>query len=398
MCTPALAIAGISAVATVGGAVMSASNAASVAKAQQNAAQQTALAQNAGFMQRMAAQSDQQQRDYASQTAAIQARGEAESQMEAQQRQQFANREQQIQSANDQTSQIQAQAQKAAADAMAQAGPAEMAAAKARQQQQIQQLAAGGVNDIQSGTTQTPSGPVAAPTTTDSQTASAIATRLAQAASATRQYAAQRGAVASEAAPLALAGNTAQALETASTPLVSRERQIVSGLPTYLQPTTVGYQNAKNYYQNLLDVISARTQGRLNVSKAIAEGAITNADLVQADRSTFAQNQAAEAAWKAASDPLPGILSGVGQAGLYGAGYLGAGTGLSNLLGFGGGPEAATASLAAGGPPLAPDISGSNLTALQGLNPGNAALTAAGNVDNSLLTSIRNWAQKPFFS
>ena len=126
-----------------------------------------------------------------------------------------------------------------------------------------------------------------------------------------------------------------QGLNTASLPLADRERQIQTSLPVQLGPSGVAYQTAGNYYTSLLDVIQARTQGRLNVSQAIGAGDITTADLQQADIGNAASNQAAEAAWKAASDPLPGILSAVGQVGSYGSGYLGAGSslGLNNSPG-----------------------------------------------------------------
>ena len=174
---------------------------------------------------------------------------------------------------------------------------------------------------------------VAAPTS--NETASAIATRLAQAAAQTRDYAGKRATVASYGAPLAQIANVTQGLNTTSLPLADRERQLQAALPVQLGPSTVGYQTAGNYYKSLLDVIQARTQGRLNVSGAIGAGDITTADLQQADIGNAASNQAAEAAWKAASDPLPGILSAVGQVGSYGSGYLGAGSslGLNNSPG-----------------------------------------------------------------
>jgi hypothetical protein len=362
MCTPALAIAAVSAVATVGGAVMSASNQASVANAQMQAAQQTQEAQNQGFMQRMQAQSDQNQRDYATQQAAIQANAAGETQMEQQQQQAWANREQQIQAANNQTQAIGAAAQKAAADTQAQVTPEKLAQAQAAQKQQIEALAQPGINNISTGTTQTPSGPVAQSPSTNNETASAIATRLAQAATATRDYVANRAQVASYGAPIATMANATQNLNAETAPLAFNQATAEQIQPL-LQPSTVQYGAAGNYYQNLLKAISARTQGRINVSQAIASGNITNADLVQADQTTQAQNQAAYAAWKAASDPVPGILSAVGQAGLYGAGYLGAGSSLGDIF------------------------SGSK---------GNAAITAAQTVAPSLLTSIRNWANTPF--
>lgn len=341
MCTPLLAIAAVSAVATIGGSIMSASNQASVAAAQRTAANETQQAQNAGFMQRLQAQSDQQQRDYATQQSEIQARTDAQSQLETSQNQATADREAQIASSNEQAKTIGSQAQQAVADAASKINPAQ---AQVAQQQQIMQLAtagapgggaAAGPNAPNAAAPANAAGNPAGVTSSNNDTASAIATRLAQAAAATRDYAGKRATVASYGAPLAQIANVTQGLNTTSLPLADRERQIQAALPVQLGPSTVGYQTAGNYYKSLLDVIQARTQGRLNVSQAIGAGDITTADLQQADIGNAASNQAAEAAWKAASDPLPGILSAVGQVGSYGAGYLGAGSslGLNNSPG-----------------------------------------------------------------
>jgi hypothetical protein len=336
MCTPLLAIAAVSAAATVGGAIMSSQSQASVANAQMSAARQTQIAQNTGFMQRLQAQSDQQQRDYATQQSAIQARADAQNQLETSQNQATADREAQIASSNEQAKTIGSQAQQAITNATSQVNPAQ---AQAAQQQQIMQLATAGGGAATGPTAAAPAdasgNPAGVAAPTSNETASAIATRLAQAAAQTRDYAGKRATVASYGAPLAQIANVTQGLNTTSLPLADRERQIQASLPAQLGPSTVGYQTAGNYYKSLLDVIQARTQGRLNVSQAIGAGDITTADLQQADIGNAAQNQAAVAAWKAASDPLPGILSGVGQAGMYGAGYLGAGSslGLNNSPG-----------------------------------------------------------------
>jgi hypothetical protein len=373
MCTPALLIAGVSAAATVGGAIMSSSAQANVANAQMNAARQTQIAQNTGFMQRLSAQADQNQRDYATQQSAIQARGQAQQDLETSQNAAVAERERQIASSNQQSQQVGSQAQQAVADAAKQV---DLQNAQKAQQAQIQQLAASQPRGGAPGTGPNAAPPdasgnpaaVAAPTS--NETASAIATRLAQAAAATRDYAGARATLASYAAPIAQLAQTTTNLNTASLPLADRERQLQTALPIQLEPSTTAYGTARNYYKNLLDVIQTRTQGRLNVSSAIGQGDINNADLQQADISNAAQNQAARAAWQAASNPLPGILSGIGQVVSYGAGYLGAGQGLSNLF--------------------------TPATEFQYDAAGNV-IGASGGGDN-LLTSIRNWAQKPFIS
>jgi hypothetical protein len=326
MCTPALAIAGVSAIASVGGTIMSANAQKSVAEAQMNAAAQAQQAQEQGFFTRMQAQSDQNARDFATQQSAMQSQQAGFQAMEDQQSQARAQREAQIAATNQQTQDVGAKAQALIAQTEGQVTPGSLQAAQTQQQQQIENLASPGANNIASGTAQTPSGPTAAPVQTNNETASAIATRMAQAAAATRQYAGRQAQVASETtavpAALQIAGTN---LGTAAEPLASQQKQIEAGQPAYLAPSTVAYNQASNYYQNLLNAINQRTQGRLNVSQTIATGDITGADLQQADTATAAQNQAALAAWQAASNPIPGILSGVGSLGLYAAGRVGAG-------------------------------------------------------------------------
>jgi hypothetical protein len=326
MCTPAIAIAGISAVATVAGGIMQANAQKSVAQAQMNAAMETQRAQEQGFFTRMTAQQDQNQRDAAIQQSAIDAQNQAQQQLADQQNQARAQREAQIQQANDQTQAIGSKAQQLVQQTESQVSPENLAAAQTRQAQQIQELASPGTASIASGTATTNAGPVAAPVaSTDNQTQSAIATRLAQAAAATRTDTANKAQLASYQAPLTAMQTAGTDLATAAGPLAFAQKRVESGLPAYLAPSTVSYGNASNYYQNLLKAIEARTQGRKNVSETIANGQITNADLQQADTATAAQNAAAIKAWQVASDPTPGIVGSLGQIGLYSAGRFGAG-------------------------------------------------------------------------
>lgn len=352
MCTPLLAVAAVSAVATVGGAIMSASNQSKLAQAQYTAAQNTQTAQNLGFMQRLQSQADQQQRDYDTQQATIQSRADAQQQLETSQNQATADRESQIAQSNQRAQQVGSEAQQALADATSRVNPAQ---AQAAQQQQIMQLATAGGGAATGPNAAAPAdaagNPAGVAAPTSNETASAIATRLAQAAAATRDYAGKRATVASYGAPLAQIANVTQGLNTASLPLADRERQLQASLPAQLGPSTTAYGTAGNYYKSLLDVIQARSQGRLNVSGAIGAGDITSADLQQADLTNAAQNQAARVATQVASDPLPGILAAAGQVGSYGAGYLGAGSSL-------------------------------------GLN----------NSPDSFLSSVKKWGNTPFFS
>lgn len=332
MCIAAAAIplitAGVSAAASIGGAVMSANAQKSVAEAQMNAAAQAQQAQEQGFFQRMTAQQEQNARDFATQTSAISSENQAQAQFEAQQSQARAQREAQIQQNNQQTQDVGNQAQQLVKSTENQVTPESLAAAQQQQQAQIEALASPGTANIASGTSNLPQGqgPTAASASAgDSETQSAIATRLAQAAAATRQYTTNQAKVASYGAVPASLQNTSTTLGTAASPLAFQQKGIEAGQPAYLAPSTVSYQQAGNYYQNLLKAIQARTQGRLNVSNAIATGDITYADLQQADTATAAQNQAAITAWQAEANPLPGILSGIGNLGLYASGRLGVG-------------------------------------------------------------------------
>lgn len=329
-----------SAALSVAGTIVGASQSRATAEAEMNASVESQEAQNTGFFERNAAQSAQNQRDYAIQSQTISEENQAQQQLEQQQQAARQSREQQISDANAQTQAIGNAAQQKIATAEDQASAENQQKAAQQQVQEVQALVSPGVNDISTGTTQTPTGPVAAPAQTDNETASAIATRLAQAASATRDYAQRQATVASASAPLTLMTTTTQDLNAATQPLTMQQKTIESALPTLLEPSTVAYSNANSYYQQLLKALQTANSGQLAVSSAIGTGQTDEANLKQSDTTTAAQNAATLAQYQAAMNPTASILSGLGQLGMFASGAAGGlnaalgGAGQSSLAGW----------------------------------------------------------------
>lgn len=341
MCTILLGVAAAGLAMSAAGTIMGAKQQQSVAQAQMNAQVHAQEAQSEGFFQRMNAEGEQNTRDAATQQANMEAQTAAQHQLEQDQQQATAQRESQIDAANTQTQTIGQSAQRLAQTAEDTASVQNQAKAAADEKSRIAALMAPGVQNISTGTTNTPSGPVAAPVSGDQETQQAIAARLAQAAQATRDYSGREATVASYNAPITLMSTTAQDLGASTAPLAQEQKTVETSLQPQLLPSTVAYQSAGNYYQNLLKAIQARTQGQLNVSQAIASGSITNADLAQADATTQAQNQATLAQYRAAMNPVPSILSGVGQLATFAGAAGGAFSGLD--AGAAGGPTAGQA-------------------------------------------------------
>lgn len=369
MCTILLGVAAVGLAASAAGTIMGAQQQRSVAQAQMNAQVQSQEAQSEGFFQRMNAEGAQNTRDAATQQANLEAQTAAQNQLQQDQQQATAQRESQIDAANTQTQTIGQSAQRLAQTAEDTASAQNQAKAAADEKSRIAALMAPGVQNISTGTTNTPSGPVAAPPSGDQETQQAMAARLAQAAQATRDYSGREATVASYNAPITLMSTTAQDLGASTAPLAQEQKTVETSLQPQLLPSTVAYQSAGNYYQNLLKAIQARTQGQLNVSQAIASGSITNADLAQADATTQAQNQATLAQYRAAMNPMPSILSGVGQLATFGAGAAGAFSGLSGAAagGAAGGTGMGDAIAASRGVADAPGLFSRIGTSLSGL-------------------------------
>jgi hypothetical protein len=282
--------------------------------AQQN--QATTAAQNQAFTQRMAAANAQT----AAQSAAMQ--------------QTMADRSTAATSMR--TAQLNAQQSQqdilAAENKQAEAlrGTGDQAAQTLLQQTTGPQLAQGQQNAAAQGALllgqAAPQGP--APTdpqgTGDTATQDAVKRRLAEAATNVRTYGSKVSALQSYSQPTADIGQAIAANQYGIMPAQAAESLLRSGSATRLLPSQVAYRNAGDLGQAMDQLIASRGQGALDTAGLSYGNAVSTANLAQSDADTIAANRAAQAKADAAyQQSLGGIVSSVGQLGLYGAGRYG---------------------------------------------------------------------------
>ena len=310
--------AGVSATAALGGAVMSSSAQSKAADAIAAQNQATEEAQNTAFFQRNQAASAQTAAQLAvmtqtmadRSTAATQAR---QAQMSAQQQQESV--------LNTENAQEQALHQTGVNDAqtlLTQTNAPALAAAQQASQAQAALL----LNQA------APQGP--APTdptgaSGDTTTQSAVQRRLAEAAANVRSYGSKVAAVQSYNQPIADVSTAIGENQYGIMPAAAADTLLRSGSNTLLLPSQVAYQNSGDLGQALDQLIQSRGQGAMNTAALTYGNAVDQANLGQSDADTLASNQAAQAkADAAAQQSLGGLITSVGNLGLYGAGYYGA--------------------------------------------------------------------------
>lgn len=339
--TVAAIMAGIAAVTSVGGTIMStqAAGRAADATAAQNAA--TFRAQNEAFNQRITAGLAQTaaQRQASEQTLAE--RSQAATQM----------RQSQIAAQQRQTDILNAENQQE--DLLRQAGDTQaQQLLDATSQQKLQQGQAQAANAQNLLLDQNaPSGP--APTdpqgTGDDTTKQAIATRMAQAASNVRTYGSKAATLAAYDQPTRDISLAILANKYGIMPAQAAETLLKSGSSTRLLPAQVAFRNAGDLGGTLDALLASKGQNNLDTASLAYNNAVAQANLGQSDSTTIAKNigdqQRADAAFQ---QGVGGIISGVGNLGLYGAGFLGGGgtlfgkgvadAGLPTVRGGGGGP------------------------------------------------------------
>ena len=158
----------------------------------------------------------------------------------------------------------------------------------------------------------------------DSVARAASARRTAEAATNIRDYGAKIGKLSAYDAPpqdinLAVAGN-----KTGIMPAQTADYLLRSGSATRLLPSQVSYGAATGEGQTQLGLIGSRGQNALDAAGLSYGNAVDIANLGQSDATTLAANKAAQAKQDAAyQQSLGGIVSGIGNLGLYGAAYYG---------------------------------------------------------------------------
>ena len=185
----------------------------------------------------------------------------------------------------------------------------------------------------------TPAGPEATdPSGTDAvandpAARAASARRTAEAATNIRDYGAKIGKLSAYDAPVQDVNLAVQENKTGIMPAQTADYLLRSGSNVRLLPSQVAYGAATGEGQTQLGLIGSRGQSALDAA-GLSYGNATNiANLGQSDADVLAANKAAQAKQDAAyQQSLGGIVSGVGNLGLYGAAYYG-GLGKSLLPG-----------------------------------------------------------------
>jgi hypothetical protein len=167
----------------------------------------------------------------------------------------------------------------------------------------------------------------------DAVARAASARRTAEAATNIRDYGAKIGKLSGYDAPVQDVNLAVQANKTGIMPAQTADYLLRSGSAARLLPSQVAYGAATGEGQTQLALIGSRGQNALDAAGLSYGNAIDIANLGQSDATTLAANKAAQAKQDAAyQQSLGGIVSGIGNLGLYGAAYYG-GLGKSLLPG-----------------------------------------------------------------
>jgi hypothetical protein len=308
-----------SSAAAIGGGMMNANAQRSAADATAAQNRATMLAQNQGFMQRMLAANAQteSQRQVMEQTMAD--RNAAATQMR--EGQMAAMKQQQdILAAENQTADtLRAQGDTQAQNLIASTSGPNLAAGQAASQDQAAAL-------LSSATAPSILGPSGGtdPSGSDPSTRSALACRLAEAATNYRTYGSKVGAVTSYNQPITMANNAIEANKFGIMPAQAADVLLRSGAPIQMQPAEIAYTGATNRGTATDALLQSRGQSGLDAASLSYGNATDISNLAQTDADTLAANKNKQAQENAAyAQSLATLVSGVGNLGLKGAGYYG---------------------------------------------------------------------------
>jgi hypothetical protein len=313
------------------------------------------LAQNQGFTQRMQAASAQTAAQTAASQQTLQARNQAANQMRDAQMSALKQYQDTLSAENQQADTLRQTGDTAAQQLLDKTNAQQLDQAQQQRAAQTAALAAQGAPP--GPTTSDPSGGTNA-VQNDLATGGALARRTAEAATNIRNYGSRIAAVDAYGGPGQQIGLSIADTGYGIMPAQQAETLLRSGSPTRLLPSQVNYQAATGLGGAQDTLLQSKGQSALDAAGLSYGNAVDLANLQQSNTQTIAGNterqKEADAAYQASQGKL---LSGIGNLGLYGAGYFG-----GNPLSAGGtfgsqGPlfgSAADASIAAGGPPLAP--------------------------------------------
>jgi hypothetical protein len=299
------------------------------AKAVQAANMATADAQNQAFGQRMAAGLQRTAAETAASNETMAARDQAATTMRGQQMSALQRYQQNLDDQNRTAESLRQTGDTAAQQLLQQTGPQQLADAETQRRQQAAELLQGGVPEGPGPTD--PSGTNAVGR--DTVAGGALARRTAEAATNIRDYGSKIGQLSGYAAPgqevgLAIAGNKYGIM-----PAQTAEKLLQGGSAARLLPTQIAYQSATGLGTARDILEQSRGQGAFDAAGLSYGNATDIANLQQSNANTIAKNTLGQKQADLEADTASArMISGIGQLGLYGAGYYG-GDSLSKTYG-----------------------------------------------------------------
>jgi hypothetical protein len=310
----AAAIAGLAS-AAVGtyGAVQSSNAQSKAAQAVADQNRVTTTAQNRAFQDRLLAQSQQGDNTFGAQVQGLQDRSLAAGQMRAGQESALAQQKAVLDAENAQAERIRAAGDEQAGTLLDQTSGRTLAQNQADAAARQAALADQPIAAISPDATD--------PNAGSSGSQDAYRRRMAQAATNIRSYGQKIADVGSYGQPVADVSNAIQGNKVGIMPGQVASQLLASGASTRLLPSRMAYQEATGLGGSADQIIQSRTQGLVDQASLQASNKIGLANLAQGDTNTIAANKAAQA--KADADyqkSVGGIISGIGNLGMYGAG------------------------------------------------------------------------------
>jgi len=360
MCDPVSIGLGI---AGAGLSLYGATQQASAAKQQQqaiadaNAANQRS--QQEGFVARNQAAQQQTAAQLAASEQTMEARNNAATQMRQAQSDAMQRYQDVLKAENEQADTLRQTGDTAAQQLLQSTNAQQLQQTQAQREQEQAQLAAGGVPQTPPGPDVTdPSGSTNA-VTNDLVAGGAAARRTAEAATNIRQYGARIARADAYGAPLQWVGLNIADTGYGIMPAEVADRLLRGGSGTRLLPTQIAYGGATSLGQAQDQLLQSHGERALEGAALSYGNAKDLADLRQSNEETATKNTELQAEANASAKASTGkIISGIGGLALQGAGYFAGQGGVPAGSLFGSqGPifgSAADASIAAGGPPLAP--------------------------------------------
>jgi hypothetical protein len=328
MCNPALAIAGVSAAASLGGMYMSNQAQTKQANALQAQNYATQQAQNTAFYDRMAATRRQSDAQSATMQQGIADQAAASDRMRSAQNAAVDQREQLLGATNTQAEALRARGDAAGAALLEQTNKEALDKAQTDRlsQQQLLLDQSGAVPIPGAAATGPTAGDPAAGSTDTSTTDAALSRRMAQAATNIRDYSQEMAKTASYGQPMSTVALATQGTQTGIMPAQVADKLLSGGTAIRLLPAQVAYRNAADAGQAQIAALQSNEQGQLGLAGLDYSNTMGGANLAQADATTIAANKAAQAKQDALwAQQMGGIMSGIGNLGMYGAGYYGGG-------------------------------------------------------------------------